>query len=78
MNDFEVFMSIMNDARAQAGKINAMMILSLLFPNYTIHFTSQIVLINNNDEKDIHYIKSDNFEEFKNIISSMFCLNSKK
>ena len=78
MNDFEVFMSIMNDARAQASKINAMMILSLLFPNYTIHFTSQIVLINNNDEKDIHYIKSDNFEEFKNIISSMFCLNSKK
>lgn len=78
MSDFEVFMSIMNDKRsieAQKNIISANMVLDLLFPNYNIYFTSNIALINSEDNTDIHYITDSNFQQFQKILSEMFCLD---
>ena len=78
-SDFDIFMSIMMDSKSQEIKnqqICVRMVLSLMFPQYTISFTqSGIVFINEEDKTQMGTITNMNFDIFKNIISNMFCLN---
>ena len=79
-SDFDIFMSIMMDSKSQEIKnqqICVRMVLSLMFPQYTINFTqSGIVFINEEDKTQMGTITNMNFDIFKNILSNMFCLNS--
>ena len=78
-SDFDIFMSIMIDSKSPEIKnqqICVRMVLALLFPQYQINFTpSGIVFINNEDKSQMGTITNMNFDEFKNILSNMFCLN---
>ena len=72
--DFEILMSIMMDKHTEMRKnrVAATLVLSLLFPEYQIRFTrSEIALLK---EGEIHKINSENFEKFKEILTTMFCL----
>ncbi len=81
--DFEVFMKIMTnddiaDEEEKKVKIYVHLVLSLLFPGYNINFLPISILISkqNQQTKELerHIIDKDNFNIFKNIISSIFCL----
>lgn len=76
--NFEVLMSIMNDKNiaAQKSKTCATMVLMLIFPDYQIIINKEkIFLIKEGEEK--HSINEKNFESFRDILTSMFCLKSK-
>ena len=75
--DFEILMSMINNRslNTQQTRIDILMILTLLFPDYQIKFSQQeISLIK---EGESHLINSGNFEEFKKILTAMFCLKGK-
>ena len=75
--DFEILMSMINNRslNTQQTRIDILMILTLLFPDYQIKFSQQeISLIK---EGESHLINSGNFEEFKKILIAMFCLKGK-
>ena len=73
-------MSIMN-SKAEQIKFSidsAQLVLSLLFPNYELVSMPNIILLNKELEegnKEQIIINNDNFEEFKNIVKAMFCLD---
>ena len=71
--DFEVFMSIMNSKEKVQYRSDALLVLTLLFPNYEIKLTNtEIFLISPQGQGRINNF---NFAEFKVIISEMFELN---
>lgn len=75
--DFEILMSMINNRslNTQQTRIDILMILTLLFPDYQIKISQQeISLIK---EGESHLINSGNFEEFKKILTAMFCLKEK-
>lgn len=76
-SDFEVLMSMINssDFQARENKVNGMMVLTLLFPDYQIIFNNQEIELRKEDE--CHLINSENFEEFKKILRAMFCLEGR-
>lgn len=66
--DFEVFMSVMNSK--DKFKVDALMVLTLLFPHYQIKVEKdKISLINEEMSTSINYL---NFDGFKEIIVKMF------
>lgn len=75
--DFEVLMSIMMDKHTamRRNRVAANLVLALLFPQCEIRLTeSEIALFS---EDGIHKINSENFERFKEILTTMFCLDGK-
>ena len=80
-SNFDVLMSIVLDKNNTPimgeNKASMKMVLALLFPHYEIKYTSQGILLFDINEKDkFHSINSLNFEKFKEILISMFCLKS--
>ena len=75
--DFEILMSMINNKsfNTQQTRIDILMILTLLFPDYQIKISQQE--INLIKEGESHLINSGNFEEFKKILTAMFCLKGK-
>ena len=74
-------MSIVNnktDTQAKASVVAMEMILSLIFPQYSIlKMPTLLVLQKEQDgKKQQHIINNDNYEQFKKIIKEMFCLNT--
>lgn len=84
-SNFEVFMSIMKDKKTvaiQNNRISAMLVLTLMFPSYQISvLKEQIAFVKEEEEgleKEIHFIDKNNFEHFKEILVSIFCLKRNK
>lgn len=75
--DFEILMSMINNRsfNTQQTRIDILMILTLLFPDYQIKISQQEISLIKEDES--HLINSGNFEEFKKILMAMFCLKGK-
>ncbi|AXF52482.1 MAG: hypothetical protein [Caudoviricetes sp.] len=75
-SNFQVFMTILKgqNPNAQKSKICAMMVLSLIFPEYRISFQKNHIAFTKEGESDTHSLSDDNFEKFKEIIVSIFCL----
>ena len=75
-SDFEILMSMITSrnlpSAMQKNKIAMMMVLSLLFPECEIKFTSKEILCSKEDK--VHSINSQNFNNFKEILTQMFCL----
>lgn len=76
--DFEVFMSMMNNKEKMKYKIDTLLVLTLLFPNHRIKLEKDRILLENKDNDFVSIINHLNFNGFKEIISSMFCLNETK
>lgn len=75
-SNFDVLMSIMMDksSGARKNRIHMMLVLSLLFPDYSIKLSLKEISLTK--EGEVHSINSENFENFKEIITAMFCLKS--
>lgn len=83
LSNFEILMSIVNDTNnpsAKQQKVNMLMVLTLLFPEHEIEFFyNEISLTKSNFEKESFekgFINKDNFEEFKQIIKTIFGLGA--
>lgn len=75
-SDFEIFMSIMNGKEKFKYKADALMVLTLIFPDYQIKIDKDKILL----QKDnfCSSINKLNFDSFKDIISSMFDLEDSR
>lgn len=84
-SDFEVLLEILNDRStnpdSKKSRICALMVLTILFPNYTIKInTYNIALIPLDKEKDdlgTRLITQSNFDSFKEILEQIFCMSKK-
>lgn len=74
-SDFDILMSMImqKNLEIQRIKISIEMVLSLIFPEYNISFNLKYIQLTKNDES--HYINSDNFVEFKQIIHKIFAID---
>lgn len=73
-SNFEIFMSVMNSAESAKHKTDAIMVLTLMFPNAKVKIDKDKILLQlENFESSINEL---NFEEFQDIVRQMFCLNN--
>lgn len=74
-SDFEIFMAIANNKDSKKFKTNAILVLSLLFPDYQISFSAEGIFFKKDGFES--EITSFNFDTFKQILSEMFCLSKR-
>ncbi len=73
-SNFNIFMSVMNSAESARHKTDAMLVLTLMFPNAKVKIDKdKILLQQENIESSVNEY---NFDEFQDIVRQMFCLNS--
>ena len=71
INNFQIFMMVMNEKEAKDKKTSTLQVLQLLLPSYKVMFTPRsIVLIQ--DGKNIT-IDENNFDFFQEILKMVFC-----
>ena len=75
-SDFQILMSIMNDnsVAMQHNVSSARMVLDLLFPLYTVTISPMGIICLQNDEVQ-GAITEKNFDEFKQLLKQVFCLD---
>ena len=73
--DFEVFMSVMNSKEKARYKVDALLVLTLLFPDYHIKLEIDKIILEAKENLFSSSINQLNFDAFKEILVSMFCLN---
>lgn len=78
LSNFNILMSIVNQKQINnLNKVYLELLLALLFPGYRVMFTpKEILLINEEEQTDIHKIDDSNFEDFKSIVIQMFNLDN--
>ncbi len=73
-SNFNIFMSVMNSAESAKHKTDAMLVLTLMFPNAEVKINKDKILLQlENFESSINEY---NFDEFQDIVRQIFCLNS--
>lgn len=77
-SNFDILMSIMKEKNAtvQKNKLCIEMVLSLIFPTYQIEIKSEYISLVGQDGVE-HQINNNNFEDFKDILVSMFRLTKR-
>ena len=73
--DFEVFMSVMNSKEKAKYKVDALLVLTLLFPDFHIKLEVDKIVLEAKEGTFSSSINQLNFDTFKDILVSMFCLN---
>lgn len=75
--NFDILMSIImtKDAEMQQKRAYILMVLSLIFPRYTISFNSSCILFKNEEGQEFK-IDNSSFEDLKKILDEMFCLTA--
>jgi len=63
---------------SQQMRLKVMSILALIFPTSEIALNKNIIQIKNHETNEVSEIDEDNFEAFKEILISMFCLSNKE
>ena len=73
LSNFHIFMSVMNSKESAKHKTDAMMVLTLMFPNAKVKIDKDKILLQlENFESSINEY---NFDDFQDIVRQMFCLN---
>ena len=71
-NNFQIFMTMMNEKQIADKKESVIQVLSLLFPQAKVMFTPRSLIINHEDV--LSTIDESNFEILQHILQDMFCL----
>lgn len=71
VNNFQIFMTVMNDKSTADKKAAVKKVLSLVLPKYTIMITPKTILVK--DNTDSFMIDEDNFEPFQEALKLIFC-----
>lgn len=78
-SNFEILLTIIKNDNATIKQIKVCMelVLLLLFPDYKINFLPSSIMFSRKTEDQTEYkiIDKENFEDFRNIVSEMFCLS---
>ena len=74
--NFDILIAILREQNAvmQKNRNCVNMVLALLFPEYSIRFQKDCILLQRENDENKYQINNNNFEEFKEIISIMFQL----
>ena len=75
-NNFQIFMTIMQQEEAKDKRDATKALLSLLFPNYNIMFTPRSLVLSK--EGNTISIDENNFNIMQNILKEVFCLSNQK
>lgn len=76
IDDFDILMSIINSKEAAMQKIAVFMALALFFPEHTINIDDNGIVFEKDGSKS--YLNKDNFNEFREIISSIYSIKGSK
>lgn len=74
INNFQIFMMIMQEKEAKDKKIATQKVLSLLFPSHKILFTPNSLLFQQDENTNI--IDATNFELLQNVLRQVFCMKN--
>lgn len=73
-NNFQIFMTIMNEQETKDKKLATQQLLTILFPNHTIMFTPRSIMMQG--EQATVTIDENNFEYLQNMFKQMFCISN--
>lgn len=71
VNNFQIFMTVMNDKTTADKKAAVKKVLSLVLPKYSVMITPKTILVK--DNADSFMIDEDNFEPFQEALKMIFC-----
>ena len=74
VNNFQIFMMIMQEKEAKDKKIATQKVLTLIFPEYKVLFTPNSLLFQK--EQETIMIDANNFELFQEILRQVFCMKN--
>lgn len=74
VNNFQIFMTIMNNEETKDKKQMVTNLLNMICPNYKIGFTPRTIFFNKEDSNII--LDEGNFDSFQEILRQVFCVNS--
>ena len=77
LSNFEIIMSIIKEQNVivQKNKVCVFMVLTMLFPKYKIDFKINSISLTDIETNEIFIIDKNNYDEFLQILNSMFCLS---
>lgn len=70
--NFDIFMSVLNNPERAKHKTDALLVLTLIFPNFEVEIGKKEILLHS--DKIESSINQYNFDELQSIVSQMFCL----
>lgn len=71
VNNFQIFMTVMNDKTTADKKAAVKKVLSLVLPKYSVMLTPKTILVK--DDADSFMIDEDNFEALQEALKMIFC-----
>ena len=74
-SNFDIFMSVMNSKQVAKHKTDALMVLTLMFPNVRFKIEKDKILLQQENINVESSITELNFDEFQDIVRQMFCLD---
>ena len=80
MSNFNIIMTMVHEKNleSQQARLNISSLFALMFPTYQISLSRKTIQLRNRETNEVSEINQDNFEDFKQILISMFCLTSKE
>ncbi len=75
INNFQIFMMIMQEKEAKDKKRATQLVMQLLLPNYNILFTPKSIVLQPQDkEQENKIIDESNFEQLQEVLRLIFCM----
>lgn len=71
MNNFEIFMTLVNEPSMTDRKDQINSILSILLPGYTVQFLPRGLFFNNAEKKHSFTLDEQNFDDFKDVLEAI-------
>ena len=80
ISNFNIIMTMIQEKslQSQQAKLNVISVLALLFPTSEISLGKKTIQLRNHQTGEVSEINDENFEAFKEILISMFCLSNKE
>ena len=76
INNFQIFMMIMQEKEAKDKKAAVKQVLTLLFPSYKVLFTPNSLLFQLQDSAENVIVDENNFEILQEILRQVFCMKN--
>ena len=79
-SNFNIIMTMVREKNleSQQARLNMVSLLALMFPTYELTLGRQTIQLRNHETEEVGEINQNNFEDFKQILISMFCLTNKE
>lgn len=76
LTNFQVLMKVLEQSQDKDKKNAIIMLLTLLFPEYTPIITRNFIMLNKMADKETRLIDNDNFDVFQDALKEILCVNS--